>query len=174
MELNLRESIEILERTPSVLEALLTGLSSNWVRADEGEGSWSPYLVVGHLIHGEKTDWMVRANIILSQVKNKNFAPYDRFAQLHEDQDRPLKDMLIEFRQLRSSNLRQLRARVISSEILGLEGNHPDFGKVTLSQLISAWVVHDLNHIVQISRVMAKRYDTEVGPWKAYLGILKN
>ncbi|NNF18541.1 MAG: DinB family protein [Flavobacteriaceae bacterium] len=174
MEFNLKESIEILERTPSVLEALLKGLSASWIRADEGQGSWSPYVVVGHLIHGEKTDWMVRANIILSQKKNKNFTPYDRFAQLHEDQDRPLKDMLSEFRQLRSSNLGQLKAKDISNEELRSEGTHPELGKVTLQQLISAWVVHDLNHIVQISRVMAKRYDTEVGPWKAYLGILRN
>lgn len=173
MQFDLKKSIEILERTPSVVEACLSGLSEDWVRNNEGENTWSPYDVMGHLIIGEKTDWMTRARIILSNSESKLFEPFDRFAQFNEDQNRSIDDLIQEFKTLRKKNLEELADLNITSGDLKFEGIHPEFGNVTLGQLIATWAVHDLGHIAQITRTMASQYSEEVEPWINYLGILK-
>ena len=172
MKFDLNNSIEVLEKTPKILEAYLSGLSNNWLKKNEGENTWSPYDIIGHLICGEKTDWIIRAKTILSKSENKIFEPFDRFAQLKENQNKSVSDLITEFKSLRKSNLKELKSLNISKKDFQLKGVHPEFGEVTLEQLISTWVVHDLGHISQISRVMAKQYETNVGPWIAYLGIL--
>jgi hypothetical protein len=172
MEFDLKKSLEILERTPSVLEYLLRGISEEWSLNDEGDETFSPYDVVGHLIHGERTDWMVRMEIILSDSENKTFEPFDRFAQFEESDGIPLNDLLTQFKVARDRNLRILLSKNLSDQDLNKTGIHPELGIVTLRQLISTWVVHDLAHLAQISRVMAKQYAEEVGPWKEYLSIL--
>lgn len=174
MNFELHKSLEILERTPTVLKNLLLGLSDDWLMNNEGEGSWSPYDVIGHLIHGEKTDWLTRAKIIMSNASDKTFESFDRFAQMEKASSKSLAELLDEFEQLRAKNLQQLKAIHINEENLSKTGTHPDLGKVNLRELLSTWTVHDLGHIAQISRVMAKQYKSEVGPWKAYLGILKS
>lgn len=173
MKFELNNSIEILEKTPKILESYLGGLSNNWLKNNEGENTWSPYDIVGHLIFGEKTDWMIRAKTILSQSENKMFEPFDRLAQLKENQNKLMSELIAEFKDLRKSNLKELKSLNITNKNYDLKGIHPELGEVTLEQLISTWVVHDLGHISQISRVMAKQYEANVGPWKAYLGILK-
>ncbi len=173
MTFDIDTSIEVLSRTPLVLEHMLLGLSPEWLRSNEGGNTWSPYDVVGHLIHGEKTDWIPRAEIILSHSDSKTFTPFDRFAQSGEDQTRPIQVLLDEFKALRVKNLEKLRSLQINDVQLLQRGVHPELGEVNLKELLSTWVVHDLGHISQISRVMAKQYGDEVGPWTAYLGILK-
>ena len=173
MIFELDKSKEILERTPNVLDTLLTGLSKGWIENNEGKNTWSPYDIVGHLIFGEKTDWIVRIKTILNNSENKLFEPFDRFAQLNEDQNRPISDLINEFKLLREKNLNELESLNISQKDYERVGIHPEFGNVTLKQLISTWAVHDLGHIAQITRVMAKQYTKEVGPWINYLGILK-
>jgi hypothetical protein len=173
MEFDLKKSLEILERTPSVLEYLLRGISDDWSLSDEGEETFSPYDVIGHLIHGERTDWMTRMEIILSDSKDKTFEPYDRFAQFEESDGKSLNDLLTEFKVERDRNIRILLSKNLTERDLDKTGIHPKFGTVTLRQLLSTWTVHDLAHLAQISRVMAKQYTEEVGPWKEYLSILK-
>jgi hypothetical protein len=173
MPFDLTKSIEILERTPHVLEALLAGLSEEWIKNNEGPETWSPFDVVGHLIHGEKTDWVPRMEIILSDRADKSFEPFDRFAQFKASQGKSLSQLLSEFKILRKQNLERLRSRNINPADLERKGKHPAFGDVTLEQLLATWVVHDLNHISQICRVIANQHKTEVGPWTEYLGILK-
>lgn len=173
MTFDIHKSLEILQRTPLVIEALLSGVSEEWVHGNKGENSWSPYDVVGHLIHGEKTDWISRAKIILSDSPDKQFKPFDRFAQLNMDQTRPIQVLLEEFKALRAQSLKELMAFQLNDSLLARKGIHPDFGEVSLKELLATWVVHDLGHISQIARVMAKQYKSEVGPWIAYLGILK-
>ncbi|MEM6845434.1 MAG: DinB family protein [Bacteroidota bacterium] len=173
MKFGLNKSVEILEKTPEVLKAFLNGLSREWIENNLGEDTWSPYDIVGHLIYGEKTDWIVRVRTILSKSENKLFEPFDRFAQLNQDQGKPINDLIDEFELLRENNLNELASLNITQEDLHRMGVHPEFGNVTLKQLISTWAVHDLGHIAQISRVMAKQYRKEVGPWINYLGILK-
>lgn len=173
MNFDLNKSKEILESTPEVLNSLLSDLSKEWINNNEGENTWSPYDIVGHLIFGEKTDWIVRIKTILSDSDNKLFEPFDRFAQLNESQDRPIGELISEFKFLREKNLKEFELLNISEKDLEKVGIHPEFGNVTLKQLISTWAVHDLGHIAQITRVMAKQYSNEVGPWINYLGILK-
>lgn len=172
MDFELSKSLEILEKTPKVLDVLLNGLSNDWIYHNEGENTWSPYDIVGHLNFGEKTDWMVRIKIILQESENKLFEPFDRFAQLKENQEKPIAHLIREFKELRENNLKELKALKISEDDFGKTGIHPEFGEVNLKQLISTWAVHDLGHIAQISRVMAKQYKNEVGPWMNYLGVL--
>jgi hypothetical protein len=172
MTYNIQDAINILSRTPEILNVMLKGLPAELISANEGEDSWSAYDIVGHLIHGEKTDWIPRAQIILSDRPDKSFEPFDRFAQFEESKGKSLDDILKEFKLLRESNLLQLAE--INSSDLNKTGIHPAFGEVSLSQLLSTWVVHDLNHLSQIARVLAHQYKEEVGPWTAYLGILKN
>ncbi|MES2892258.1 MAG: DinB family protein [Bacteroidota bacterium] len=173
MNFNLDRSIEILERTPAVLTALLQGISEEWTAVNEGGESWSAYAIVGHLIHGEKTDWIPRVAIILDENADKNFDVFDRLAQFEAGKTKTLEELLVEFKSLREEGLHYLRSQHITAETLSATGTHPAFGEVSLSQLLATWVVHDLNHLAQISRVMAKQYQHEVGPWIAYLGILK-
>ncbi len=173
MNFNVEKSLEILERTPNVLITMLQDISADWTSVNEGGETWSVYDIIGHLIHGEKTDWMPRTDIILSENSDKIFRPFDRFAQFEDSKGKSLSQLLSEFRILRESNVEQLRSKKLSDKDLEEKGIHPAFGEVTLSQLLSTWVVHDLNHIAQISRVMAKQYKTEVGPWTEYLRILQ-
>ena len=172
MAFNLNGSIEILKRTPKVITTFLEDLSPNWIKNNEGVQTWSPYDIVGHLIHGEKTDWVPRMNIILSNLINKRFVPFDRFAQEKEDQTRTIEDLLEEFKKLRKKNIKALKTQKLSKEDLKKTGIHPDLGEVSLKELIATWTAHDLGHIAQISRVMAKQCKEEVGPWKAYLRIV--
>jgi len=172
MDFDLADGIAVLERTPHALRAMLAGLPPAWTDADEGPETWSPYVIVGHLIHGERTDWMARARIILAQGPERRFTPYDRFAQFHESQGKSLEALLDEFEHLRDANLETLCGWGLTDEQLALEGEHPEFGPVTLRQLLATWVAHDLGHIAQVARVMAKQYRDAVGPWRAYLPVM--
>nr|WP_299174499.1 DinB family protein [uncultured Allomuricauda sp.] len=173
MKFNLEESIQILAKTPLIISNLLKGLPEAWVMTNEGGDTWSPFDVVGHLIHGEKTDWIPRTLIILSETENKAFEPFDRFAQFKNSKGKNLEQLLLEFSELRIENLKKLKALPIDEMTLVKTGVHPEFGPVTLKQLLAAWVVHDLGHINQISRVLAKNYKVESGPWPKYLAILQ-
>lgn len=169
---SLAEATAVLERTPGVFRALLGGLPGEWITCTEGPDTFSPFDNLGHLLHGERTDWMPRARIILAQGANRRFQSYDRFAQFRESAGRSLIELLAEFERLRADNLRSLRGWNLSERELALEGEHPELGRVTLRQLLATWVVHDLGHLAQTSRVMAKRYREAVGPWRAYLPVL--
>jgi len=172
MDFDLATGIAVLERTPDTLRAMLAGLSSAWTDATEGPDTWSPYVIVGHLIQGERADWIPRASIILAQGADRRFTPYDRFAQFRESQGKSLMELLDEFTQLRAENLATLAGWRLTEKQLALEGEHPAFGAVTLRQLLSCWVAHDLGHIAQTARVMAKQYREAVGPWRAYLPVM--
>ena len=173
MNFSLPSSISVLERTPSVLESMLKDLPDEWINNNEGNDTWSPYEVVGHLIHGEKTDWIPRMEIILSDKTDKRFVPFDRFAMMHTEK-KSLTELLEEFKALRKKSLATLVSKNLTSLDLDKAGIHPDFGNVTLRQLLATWVAHDLGHIAQISRVMAKQYKQEAGPWVKYLRILNS
>lgn len=168
----LNESIEILSRTPRVLESLLHDMPSSWVMNNEGDNTFSPFDVVGHLLHGEKADWVPRMEIILSDKVDKSFERYDRFAQFRESEGKTLNQLLSEFKTLRTNNIEILKSKNLQENDLLKTGMHPTFGSVTLQQLLSTWTVHDLSHIAQITRVMCKQYKEEVGPWINYLPIL--
>lgn len=172
MEFDLSAGTAILARTPETLRAMLSGLPASWTDATEGPETWSPCVIVGHLIHGERTDWIPRARIILEQGEDRRFIPYDRFAQFRESRGKSLADLLDEFEALRRTNLETLRGWRLADAQLALEGEHPEFGAVTLRQLLATWVVHDLGHIAQATRVMAKQYREAIGPWRAYLPIV--
>lgn len=169
---SIEQSLQILKQTPNTLYHLLSGLTEVWTHKNEGEETWSPFDVVGHLIHGEKTDWMVRLDIILEQGDTIRFIPFDRFAQFESSKNKTLLELLGEFKQLREKNIKRLQELNINNEQLKLQGIHPEFGRVTLKELLSTWVVHDLGHIAQITRVMASQYKEHVGPWQEYLPIL--
>lgn len=172
MSFDLDDGIAVLERTPATFRALLAGLSDAWLRCDEGPGTFSPIDNVGHLIHGERTDWIPRVMIILAQGADRRFAPFDRFAQAHESRGKTLDTLLDEFAELRTASVAALRSWKLTDPELALEGEHPAFGTVTLRQLLATWVAHDLGHLAQTARVMAKRHREAVGPWRAYLPIL--
>ncbi|MFL6263577.1 MAG: DinB family protein [Thermoanaerobaculia bacterium] len=173
MDFDLPTGIAVLERTPHTLRALLSGLPPAWTGATEGPETWSPYVIVGHLIHGERTDWIPRARLILDQGPERRFTPYDRFAQFRESEGKSLAGLLDEFARLRAANLDTLAGWRLTDAELALEGEHPDFGPVTLRQLLATWVAHDLGHVAQTARVMAKQYREAVGPWRAYLPVLE-
>jgi hypothetical protein len=168
----LHEGITVLERTPATLQSMLAGLSDTWIQTNEGPDTFSAFDNVGHLIHGERTDWIPRAQIILAQGTNRRFEKYDRFAQIRESQGKTLGQLLDEFAQLRAKNLDTLRSWNLSDRELALEGEHPELGAVSLRQLLATWVAHDLGHIAQTARVMAKQYREDIGPWRAYLPIM--
>lgn len=168
----LPDAMAVLERTPATLRALLAGLPESWTTCNEGPDTFSAFDNVGHLVHGERADWIPRARIILAQGGDRRFEPYDRFAQVRESAGKTLATLLDEFTQLRAQNIALLRSWDLSDAELSLEGMHPNFGAVTLRQLLATWVAHDLGHLAQIARVMAKRYRTAVGPWREYLPIL--
>ncbi len=172
-EFNLDETIALLTRTPATLDALLRGLPEKWVRSNEGKDTWSAFDIVGHLIVGERTDWMKRARIILESGEARPFDPFDRFAQLRETEGKSLEQLLDDFARLRKENLAALQALNLQSADLSRRGRHPALGVVTLQQLLATWAVHDLTHLHQLSRVMAHQYRNAVGPWSAYLGVLK-
>ncbi len=171
MEFDLEQSIDLLARTPGTLKTLLGGLSDSWIRAREGPNTFSPFDVVGHLIDGEETDWIPRARMILAR-EARAFEPYDRFRHHTRNADRTLASLLDEFADLRAKNLAVVRSWNLTTDDLNLPGQHPALGAVTLKQLLSTWVVHDLGHIAQAVRVMAKQYADEVGPWMRFLPVL--
>jgi len=173
VDFDLEKTILVLARTPRVLHALLAGLPAEWTSATEGPDTWSPFDVVGHLIDAEETDWMVRARIILAQGNSRRFEPFDRARHLQLNQGRTTAQLLARFEVLRKNNLVELRGMQLGPEQLKLTGEHPDLGPVTLRQLLATWVVHDLGHVAQICRVMAKQYREAVGPWEAYLPVLR-
>ncbi len=173
MEFQLDHATEILRRTPATLNALLRGLPSEWIDSNEGLDSWSPFDVVGHLIHGEEADWIPRAKIILKYGEARGFEPFDRFAMFEASRGKSLDELLSTFERLRGESLRELEEMNLTPELLGKRGMHPELGVVTLSQLLSTWVVHDLGHVGQVVRVMASQYGEAVGAWRAYLSILK-
>jgi hypothetical protein len=172
MEFKLDEGIAVLERTPQTLRSMLSGLSPAWTDATEGPDTWSPYVVIGHLIQGERTDWIERAQIILAQGANRKFTPFDRFAQFEASKGKSLSELLDEFARLRAENLNTLKAMQLDEAKLALEGEHPKFGAVSLRQLLATWVAHDLGHVVQIARVMAKQYREAIGPWREFLSVM--
>lgn len=173
MKFDLERSIEVLSATPKTLRAMLGGLSSNWTATSGDTEAWQPFDILGHYIHGEETDWIPRAKLILAQGDDRTFKPFDREAQFENSNGKQLHELLDELDRLRKENIETLRSWELVEEELDLKGMHPELGEVTLRQLIATWVVHDLTHIRQIATVMAKRYDEAVGPWKEYLGILK-
>jgi hypothetical protein len=173
MEFDLGHTISLLSRTPAVLDALLRDLPETWALRNEGENTWSAFDVVGHLIHGERTDWMPRARMILQSGEAQTFEPFDRWGHVRESQGKSLGQLLEEFGGLRSENLIELRALNLRQEDLERRGRHPALGIVTLSELLATWAAHDLTHLHQISRVMAHQYREAVGPWSAYLGVLR-
>jgi len=172
MEHKLEDSVALLSRTPAALNALLRDLPERWTASNEGGDTWSAFDVVGHLIHGERTDWMPRVERILNFGQSLAFDPFDRFAQAKQSQGETLSHLLDEFAGLRSENLGKLRALNLQSEDFGRKGQHPALGVVTLSQLLATWTAHDLTHLHQISRILGHQYRDAVGPWKAYLGVM--
>jgi len=170
---DLDASIAMLERIPASLSALLNGLPDTWVFATEGAGSWSPYDVIGHLIHGERTDWISRARHILAG-ETRPFAEFDRNTQFAESKNKSLGELLLTFAELRHQNIATLRGLNLTEADLERKGLHPELGDVTLRQLLATWVVHDLDHVGQIARTMAKAYGDATGPWSAYLSILRD
>jgi len=172
-EFDLSDGIALLERTPGALTALLNGLGEAWIRSSEGEGKWSPYDVIGHLNHAERTDWIPRARHILAG-ETRPFDPFDQTAQFTESRGLSLGELLATFRELRRESVAALRAMNLTAADLDRRGVHPSLGQVTLGQLLSTWVVHDLDHVVQVSRTMAKVYGEAVGPWSVYLSVLRD
>lgn len=173
MKYQLNQAIEILSYTPKSLSALLGGLGSYWTEPNEGPNTWSPFDVMGHLIHGEKTDWIDRIEITLGLRDTNTFTPFDRFAQEKDSKGKSMADLLKEFEDRRTENIYKLKSYNISEEDLDKTAQHPSLGEVSLRNLLSTWVAHDLNHIAQIARVMAYQYKEEAGPWNAYLRILQ-
>ncbi|MFN6962543.1 MAG: DinB family protein [Pyrinomonadaceae bacterium] len=172
MEFKISDAVNILERTPATLNSMLLDLPGEWTSSNEGEGSWSPFDIVGHLIHGEEADWIPRARTILDRGEEATFEPFDREAMFTASKGRTMPELLATFVELRRRSLESLEQMKLTDELLSRRGTHPEFGTVTLGQLISTWVVHDHAHIAQIARVLAKQYREAVGPWRAYLSIL--
>lgn len=172
MEQNLQYTTALLSRTPVALNALLRDLPEVWVLSNEGENTWSAFDVVGHLIHGERTDWLPRVKRILEFGENRPFDPFDREAQKQESQGKSIEQLLEEFAGLRAANLAELQALHLSEEQFKVRGRHPGLGSVTLAELLATWAAHDLTHLHQIARIMAHQYREAVGPWSAYLGVL--
>ncbi|MBB6635702.1 DinB family protein [Cohnella thailandensis] len=173
MNFNMKEAIEVLERTPQSLDYFLSGLSNGWLQCHEGEGTWNVSEVIEHLIEGEKNNWIPRLELILKEGESASFPPFNRYAHIEAKTERPIEQSLFEFKEIRFQNIKKLKDLIDPEWHLELTGTHPAFGVVKVKELISAWVVHDLTHIAQIVRVMSERYRADVGPWKEYLGILK-
>ena len=173
MDFALQDAIPLLRRTPAVLRAFLWDVPEPWIRGTEGPETWSPFDVVGHLIHGERTDWITRTEILLKHGETRAFTPFDRFAQFEASRGKTLHELLDTFAELRAANLSRLEALGLTSKDLDRRGRHPELGPCTLGELLATWVVHDLSHIAQIARVMGKQYTAAVGPWRAYLPMLE-
>lgn len=172
MDFDLQAAVPVLSRTPDVLNGLLRNLPDAWISGTEGPDTWSPFDVVGHLIQGERADWIPRVRHLLAHGENVPFPAFDRFAQFEASRGKTLAELLDTFRALRADSLRQLAELNLRSADLSRAGKHPAFGRVTLAQLLATWVAHDLDHIVQIARVMGRQYTTAVGPWRQYLRII--
>ena len=172
-EFNLNEAVALLTRTPASLDALLRGLPDVWTRRSEGKDSWSPFDIVGHLIFGERTDWMPRVRILLKNGESRAFDPFDRFAQFRESRGKSLEQLLDQFADLRKQSLSDLKGLNLRPQDFTRRGRHPELGVVTLSELLAAWVAHDLTHVHQLSRAMAWQYRDAVGPWSAYMGVMQ-
>ena len=173
MDFDLTEGLAVLERTPHTLRAMLAGLPPAWTDANEGPDTWSPWAILGHLIHGERTDWIARAELILAQGAERRFTPFDREAQFRESRGRSLGELLDELERVRALNLGTVARWRLTPAQLALTGEHPSLGTVTLANLLATWVAHDLGHIAQTARVMAKQYREAVGPWRAYLPVME-
>ena len=173
MNFDLASASDILSRTPSVLKSMLSDLPAEWAQGNEGDQTWSPFDVIGHLIHGERTDWIPRIRMVLESGESRSFEPFDRFAQFEESKGKSLEELLSTFAYLRSQNIETLKTMNITQEDLARKGKHPELGTVRLEELIATWVVHDLDHVAQITRTMAKQFKDAVGPWEAYLSVLK-
>jgi uncharacterized damage-inducible protein DinB len=172
MEFQLDHARDLLGRTPTTLRSLLQDAPDEWIRSNEGPETWSPFDVLGHLIHGEQTDWIPRAKIILEHGEERAFEPFDRFAMFEKSKGKSLGELLATFERLRTESLRQFDELKLTPEMLSKRGKHPELGVVTLGELLATWVVHDLSHLGQIVRVMCKQYGERVGPWREYLPIL--
>jgi DinB family protein len=172
-EFSVDQAMVILRRTPTIIRAFLDGLPGAWALSNEGDGTWSPFQIVGHMVHGERTDWMPRVRMILEQGESRPFEPFDRFAQLKASAGKSLEQLLEEFAHLREDNLAALAALELQPADLTRRGMHPALGTVTLSELVATWAVHDLTHLHQITRVLAHQLRGAVGPWSAYLGVLR-
>jgi len=170
---DLNDTVALLARTPATLDALLRDLPESWTMRNEGDGTWSAFDIVGHLIHGERTDWMARTRLILEHGESRPFERFDRLAQERDSRGKTLAELLDEFTRLRDENLRELRGLDLQQEDLERRGVHPAFGPVTLSQLLATWAAHDLTHLHQLSRVMAHQYRQTVGPWTELLGVMQ-
>ena len=173
MNFELEHARPVLSRTPATLKSLLLELPEPWAVQNEGAGTWSPYDILGHLIHAEHTDWIPRARIILEHGETRPFDPFDRFAMFEDSQGKSVAELLETFAQLRARSVNELESMNLTPDLLERRGTHPEFGVVTMKQLLATWVVHDLGHIRQVARVMAKQYRDAVGPWKAYLPVLE-
>lgn len=169
MNFSLDQSIEILERTPDVLQRWLSGIDEAWIENNYGENTFSPFDVVGHLLHGERTDWMARVEMIFEFGESQAFAPWDRYAMYDESHGKTIDQLLEEFAAARRKNLAKLGSKGLTDTDLSRTGTHPRFGQVTLQQLLATWVTHDLNHIHQIAKCMAWQYRDEIGPWQEYV-----
>ena len=172
MDFAYEDALPVLSRTPGVLRCLLADLPEAWVRATEGPDSWSPFDIVGHLIHGERTDWMVRAEVLLAHGESQPFTPFDRFAQFEASRGKTFHQLLDTFAGLRAANLIRLESFGLTAADLDRRGRHPELGPCTLGELLATWVAHDLSHIAQVARVMGRQYTAAVGPWQAYLPML--
>jgi DinB superfamily len=172
VEFDLALALPLLERAPATLRTLLAGLPPEWTDATEGPETWSTFDVVGHLIHGERADWIPRARTILEHGRSRPFEPFDRFAQFRDSEGKTLAELLDDFERLRAESLATLKSWKLTDAQLSLEGEHPQFGAVTLRQLLATWTAHDVSHLAQIARVMAKQYRDAVGPWRAFLPIM--
>jgi DinB superfamily len=168
----LEDAVPVLSQTPLVLRSLLGDLPETWIRGTEEPDSWSPFDVVGHLIHGERTDWMVRAELLLAHGESRPFTPFDRVAMFEASRGKTLDQLLGTFAELRAENLGRLESLKLTAEDFERRGHHPELGPVTLGELLATWVAHDLSHIAQIARVMGRQYSEAVGPWRAYLPML--
>ncbi|RIW33615.1 DinB family protein [Bacillus salacetis] len=173
MNFQVKEAIEILERTPQTLDSLLSGISESWLVSNEGKGTWNILQVIDHLIEADITNWIPRLELMVQRGGSEVFPPFDRFAHLKNDPDASLVHRLHEYKKIRVNNLAKLNEMITSDKVLEYMGEHPDFGEVRVRELLSTWVVHDLTHVSQIVRILAERYRQDVGPWADYLGILK-
>ncbi|HEX7296484.1 MAG TPA: DinB family protein [Pyrinomonadaceae bacterium] len=173
MEFEINQAKAILRTTPATLRSLLEHLPEPWITANEGDNTWSPFDVLGHLIHGEETDWIPRARMTLNEGESRSFEPFDRFAMFGKSEGKTLADLLAAFDTARQTSLRELDNMQLTPELLEKRGRHPELGEVTLAQLLATWVVHDLDHIAQIVRVMSRQYKDAVGPWSAFLRVLQ-
>jgi uncharacterized damage-inducible protein DinB len=173
MKYSVKKAVEVLSNTPNVLATMLRGVSDEWSLSNYGEDTWSAFDIVGHLIHGERADWIPRMRIILEHGESRPFDPFDRYAQVKENKGKTIANLLAEFARLRAENIETLLAMKLTDEQLDKRGTHPALGQVMLRELLSAWVVHDLNHVAQIAKAMAFQYENQVGPWQAYLSILR-